>query len=372
MIPYLVPLLLAAIGIVCFDILHKQRASEVCFWTIALLLTLLYGLSDGIGYDVVHLYSPQFTLPMNNPDEMDPSFAPIFKGLFWWMRSIGCPFTLFLLLSSTFINGVVFWFIRKYTTAIFTAAFLYAGGTVLLYNVEIIRQAMATAIFLLAIPSLLSRRYLRYFLLILLAVFFHKGAIFFLIVPLVYKVKLRFNRTLIIYLFSAALIFWLLFLFVDYLAPLLGDIYAEKIQFYSFGENFNIRYYIYHCSLICLFPALICAYYKLIKKRKVPFEEILCLMILLTPGVPFFGRAVLRLGDSFFLFLFVALASLAWPQVKKSFSAIPKRRLTMFIPGALFVLILLGAYSYEAVKSMTMTKNDYYPYRTVLANEPIY
>lgn len=363
MIFYLIPLLISAGCIAAYDIGHAERLRMLWFRVICIYTILLYGLSDGIGFDIIYLYSRKYAEFTGTPADFDgfPWFAPAFKAFYCLCKAAGLPFWSVTLIISTAINVVVFRFIRLNTKAIFTAALLYSCGVGLLLNVEIIRQALATAVFLLAMPAATKGKWLEYVALILVAMTFHMSAVIFFAVPAVYLLNVRFNLRLIAYLLATTLIFAIIAIYIEHFAVLFGKAYCEKIIFYfhETKETFNANYYIYHCSLMALIPAALMAYFKLIRGREIPFEQILCLSILITPGVIFFGRAAMRFDDSFLIFTCVAASALVWP-------AQNSRRLRQTAIGCAIVAALAFALSYETVKSMTIDANQYYPYKTVV------
>ena len=100
-------------------------------------------------------------------------------------------FNVLLLIISVFVYGSAVLFIKRYAAS-YSLAVLFAFGMSVFYDFTLlVRQGVAVAIFLLAVPSLMERRLLRYVLLIALATQFHMSAVLLLIVYLVPVMRLR-------------------------------------------------------------------------------------------------------------------------------------------------------------------------------------
>ncbi len=99
-------------------------------------------------------------------------------------------FNVLLLLISVFVYGSAVLFIKRYAAS-YSLAVLFAFGMSVFYDLMLaVRQGIAVAIFLLAVPAVMERRLLRYVLLIALATQFHMSAVLLLIVYLVPVMRL--------------------------------------------------------------------------------------------------------------------------------------------------------------------------------------
>ena len=86
----------------------------------------------------------------------------------------------FFFLAAVFVNTVIIIYIYKYRQPTLTLFYLFATGF-FFQEANLVRQYIAAAIFILAIPSLTDRKYLKYFFLILLASIFHTSSIILLV-----------------------------------------------------------------------------------------------------------------------------------------------------------------------------------------------
>lgn len=366
--PYLIPLLIAAISLALYDTELLQRGRRIVFWCLFVYTSLLFGLRDMIGYDTIHLYTnayavyPDWEMMMADRGTVNPSFAPAFHWLIILFKTIGAPYWLFQLTVSTFMNFAVCLFIERKLKSPFTAMLLYLGCMALTINIEILRQGMAIGVFLLSYGLLERRRWVSYYLCVLLACMFHMSAVLLLFLPLATLARLQFNRRFFYYLLISCAITALMYVSIEPIARLFGETYGHKILWYTFSHNentgLNYKYYIYHISLISVLPALVMAYYKLMLKREFRFEAVTCAMILLAPGAIPFGVAFLRLSWfllPFFLFGTSECMGVDWRS----------RNLRHILISAMLALFIIFCNSYETLKTF-VANDDYYPYRSVV------
>lgn len=99
-------------------------------------------------------------------------------------------FNILLLIISIFTYASAVLFIRRYS-ANYSLAVLFAFGMSVFYDLMLaVRQGIAVAIFLLAVPALMERKPARYALLVVLASQFHGSALLLLVVYLIPYMRL--------------------------------------------------------------------------------------------------------------------------------------------------------------------------------------
>lgn len=136
------------------------------------------------------------------------------------------PLALFFI-TSFFIQSSFMILFYRYSKNIWFSVFLFFGLTHYFFVVSGIRQGLAIAIFNFAIPYLLAKRWVPYYLLILLSAQFHSSAYILLLIPIFYHIKLTYKR---VFLFLAFIVGFYFFL--------------DKILevFFSFFPNYGIDY----------------------------------------------------------------------------------------------------------------------------------
>ena len=99
-------------------------------------------------------------------------------------------FNILLLITSVFVYGSAVLFIKRYAAS-YSLAVLFAFGMSVFYDLMLaVRQGIAVAIFLLAVPALMERKLVRYVLLVVLASQFHVSVLLLLVVYLIPYMRL--------------------------------------------------------------------------------------------------------------------------------------------------------------------------------------
>lgn len=206
--------LLNFISIPIYDLLIKNKKRLV--FIIALQMFLILSLrADTLGVDLENykqFYEFYQTL----------SFGEIMRGfrliggsthdlgvesgyvlLNWVVGRLGFSFHSFLVFYAAIVVGSVSLFIYRYceNAALGFATFISLGAFVSFFG--ILRQSLALAIFLLAIPALERRKPIRFFFIVIIAGLFHQSL--FIAAVLYFVVKLKANKALYVIFIGASL-----------------------------------------------------------------------------------------------------------------------------------------------------------------------
>jgi hypothetical protein len=121
----------------------------------------------------------------------------------WVVGRLGFSFHSFLVFYAAIVVGSVSLFIYRYceNAALGFATFISLGAFVSFFG--ILRQSLALAIFLLAIPALERRKPIRFFLIVIIAGLFHQSL--FIAAALYFVVKLKANKALYVIFIGASL-----------------------------------------------------------------------------------------------------------------------------------------------------------------------
>lgn len=158
----------------------------------------------------------------------------------------GCPYQVFLLIVNAFLLAVAMDFIRRYSKIPWLSICLYITLQFLAYNMNLIRQSIATAFFLLAYPYLKDRKLLPYTALILIGGLFHNSLLF--LFPLYFLLPLKQSKKSL--LFFAALTA-VVYVFFDPLFEIFRPLLPTKYTNYQGGFFWQANGFYY-----VLFPAL--------------------------------------------------------------------------------------------------------------------
>lgn len=245
---YLIILILLLAFVYLYDYKDFSRYKWLCYILMYLIMGLTAGLKYRIGTDTFMYESHYEWAPkienLAGYDFSKERYGILFMGFQSIFRSFTSDFLWMQLAHNMFVIGVFFWFFKSNTKHMFTAlllfyAFLYT------FSMEVMREALAVSIFLLAWPLFLKGRWTWYYVLAFLAFGFHISSIIMFLLPIMYIPGIRqlftFGRRQWIIL-PGVLIFaiGLYFLFYKYMALLaFTDQMAERVQTYSKNENFG-------------------------------------------------------------------------------------------------------------------------------------
>lgn len=184
---YLIALIFLLFSIYAFDYKKSQRGATLAYIVILIYMIAIVALryrigGDSIGYEIEYRKMPGILdiEGFMRKTRWEPGFV-IFAAL---CRSVTSDFTFFQLMHAIVVNVIVFWFIYNNTQNRFTAVTFYLVLCYLNLNTEVLREALAVSVFLLAWPYFRNGKWLYYYLLALLATTFHISAIFTLMLPI--------------------------------------------------------------------------------------------------------------------------------------------------------------------------------------------
>lgn len=232
------------------------------------------------------------------------------------IKSIFGNFVFVQLITAIIVNVIIFWFVRRNTTNVFIALLCYYILNYFEYNMEIMREAIAVALGLIAI-MLYSKGYRKYFLLLVFVAFeIHISAIILLIVPFLVKVKYSKKKIIVISLLS--IIVPVLFSQISGLTEIVSLFTASDPEYLSryinqsLDDTRNIFYYLFLFVSYLVIP-IICMFFLKEKTKYVGFT--MAFIILRCLGM--FTYAFYRFGNYFEPFYWILLADAIYIYWKK-------------------------------------------------------
>lgn len=301
---YLLPFFLTIIGIVSFDLKRKKRTSKqdhILCSIILLTLILIIGFRFEVGGDTIaYMGDFQWREPLSNYqiNPLDP-YQPGYTLLISLSKSISDEFYVFQLIHATIVNTLLFFFIRKNSNyfysslmAIFICCYLY-------FTTEILREVLAVLVFCININSLIRKKWIKYYMGVIIACFFHISAIFLIVLP--FLSALKFNRYFLI-------IFMIALTAMMFMKPLLNQLssialISDKITAYSDEETHGMLADLLSLSRFCLFPIAAGYMIKFCAKKKLQFENLIAIMSLLGLA-SFFNPIIFGRATNYFMLLF--------------------------------------------------------------------
>lgn len=184
---YFVVLLLLLVPVIKFDLMQKEKGRQLWYYLSLLILILLAGLRYRVGGDTI-VYISLFE---NYPTLSELSYFDFQVAAYnplWYLynapfKSID-SFTTFQIVQAIIVNVIFFKFYKRYTPYYFTAILLYYIAFYCYFNMEIQREILCVCIFMIAYPFLKAKKFLKYYLWCILALFIHYSSGIMLFVPL--------------------------------------------------------------------------------------------------------------------------------------------------------------------------------------------
>jgi len=179
---------LIVFGLMVFGLFIKEGNFRNYFaFYITTLLILISGFRYNLGLDTL-FYTVEFeTFPkladLSRTFFSESNYQPLWILFVSTIRSLNLNYYVVQFALAIFVNFSLLIFLRKYSVSVIASLLFYFIFFYFNLNMEILRESVCIAIFLLSFPFLLDRKVFIYHLLFLIAFFFHESAI---IMPFAY------------------------------------------------------------------------------------------------------------------------------------------------------------------------------------------
>lgn len=175
---------------------------SVCILIFFIGLRFETGGSDWTAYKIYYEYVSPLTELLTSPslyfyNYWGHGFEPLFKFYASFLKIFSNDYMLLIFVSSLFSIIVVSKFFYQSSPYPYLSLMIYFASVGLLGEMTVIRQMIAVAIFILSIESIINRKPLIFFILILCAFLFHYSAIILLPMYYLYHKTKNFNNYLI-------------------------------------------------------------------------------------------------------------------------------------------------------------------------------
>lgn len=263
---YLIVLLLLLLFSIHYDINGETKNKDFWYNMMLVVFILIAGLRWRLGVDTPNylgfFYHKYPTLDHFSFEEYGIFQSPFYVLINSFVKSIGGKFFIVQLIHATIVNALIFKYIKRHSSYIFTCLFFYSFICYTTYNMETMRASISIAICLFANDYILDKKWWRGYLLYLLALMFHPQTLVMFILPLLFFLK--FDKKGIIALFIALLIGKVLAgMLQDYMFLFEGDDAIEnRLSNYSDSEKYgtqsgNLNFYIMQIILPIIY--LVCS-----------------------------------------------------------------------------------------------------------------
>lgn len=362
---YFIVLFCVMFLLIQYDVL-KEKRGFIFFYIVTLLaFVLLAGLRYRVGLDSIHYYYIHQTMPeWSELSTFD--FSASRYGFLWIVFSAFCKlfsndYYFLQFIHALIINCIYFVFIYKFTKYRFTALFLYFILGFLYFNTEILRESLAVAVFLFAIPAFYKKKWIQYYIIAMISILIHSSAIVVFLFPLVYRIKL--NKYFIISLVGGFLVCIVLWHNLDAFIGKLFFISDIEGQVYAYIERgYNLRGIVFALLRHVVMPVVFIAY---ARKNNFIINHVPFLWLYILFGIfSVFNAVIFERFQNYIFFLFILFLVDFFAQLYKQKHQIRMAKILFFF----FILIAPTVFQYLRSEHMPGSRfyQRYFPYRSIL------
>lgn len=371
---YLIILFLLGIGVYRYDS-GRHAFSNKYYYFLLFLIFLISGLSYRLGVDVIryeNMFDSNYSGAFKFKDLFDnsgiESAEPFWVVLNWFVHSAFGEFWVLKLIIAIWVNSVIFWFIKRNTSAPFMALLTYCLLQFFEINFQVLRESLSISFFLIALDQYFRRGLKWYYLWIIPAFFFHRFAFILLLFPLLFNIK-----------FDKRVVYLLLFVLVvaPFTASLMGSIVnlnmfnviiGERIDSLMDNETYGLRsrniFGIIEVFALFLIPVLL-----LLKNQKNSTFLSLSIAYVLTILLKMSAFTILYRLNNYLVFPFAVSISIALQNslYKHDFT---EQTVSMMRNKSLVLLCVVIFYG-NSIKKITSSEDFvmYYPYSSILTKD---
>lgn len=253
-----------------YDINGNEKNKSLWFIIIQFILIVIAGIRYRIGSDTTnYLFDFYHEYPLLSDFSFDD--YPIGKDPFYvlinsFVKSLGGRFYIVQFIQATIVIVLLFKYIKKHSTNIFTCIFfLIITSNYFYYCMEIMRGGISVVLCLFANDYILEKKWIKGYILYTIGIFFHIQTVLILFTPLLFFLK--FNKKGIIILMGAFVLGKVLqSKLLDIISMFdLADVIKVKASSYALDDAYGQTGGNLNFLIVFVFPKLIysllCLYY---------------------------------------------------------------------------------------------------------------
>ncbi len=372
-----------------YDYQRHNRGRKVWFIALGIVFALIAGLRYRLGIDTIVYDQMYREFPsLGNYLEFDFESIRYGRGFLLFVaccKSISSSFVFFQLIHAAFVNATVFYFLYKYSVNIFFAVLLYFLISYFPYNYEVLRESCAVCMLLIGWKYFLESKWLKYYIIFIIAYLFHPSGIIIGILPLFYLPIFRpfFKMGILQLIFSIVMFmgaislnFFELIRLVDvktlqdYASLYEASDYANSLNLNFFGIlDYLIRYIIYPIGALWLIKVFNPNANNQTENSKYEKFQYMLFWYVYIAILAFVLRIFYRFNNYFAPFVIIIISNAAFSVLKfpkKSYKLSFGIWLCLLFPYFVFTL---SPYFRSDGFSKEMFLHRYYPYESVITME---
>lgn len=347
-----------------------------CYLLLYLLFVIISGFRYRLGVDSV-FYEDDFSLyPLLSNYVWGEEYVSDSHDIFWAILNSACKsiydsFVVVQVVLAIFVNGVMFWFVRKHSSRPFLAILLYFFTLWPLLTFEALRESLSVSFFIFALDSLIEQKNIKkYYFRVWPACFFHTFGFMSLFFPLILLIKPK-KITYVIFGLLSIVVLYAGYLISDTILPYINDdnIVGQKMTVYLESDIYGTNIWsiggIIAIVIGYVVPIIIMIYLLNKSKEKtvqwiIPFLLFMLIISLFKISLPL----VYRFFNYYYIVLVIAMSE----SIRVSENNISRHRLSI-LSTVLFVGMVLYGFSKPVGTTKYPSLYRYYPYNSIFTKD---
>jgi len=357
---YSIPYLLVALGFLTLSVLEAQSSLPFPKWLVRVLCLLLFvfflGFRGGVGFDCCCLYLPMFS-------GTDSDFLTYITNVrhetgfmtLTWLIGQFVEDGYFYLTILTILDAVLLHFFVRCNSPWYAFSFFVFYSIDLVFEIDLMRNAKAILIAMLAMPFVGSGQFFRYAAVICVAGLFHSSAYLFL--PVYFVLRREYSKRGLWIFFGVMNVIYLSQMPVGlWVGNAIGTVFSERIASYVSGAcSWEVRGLSFgYFPKVVLFVLVMLRYddfFVRFPRAKFFFSLYLCYLFF------YLGMSDLSELSRRITYLFEPALCILWPMVIIVYSsALVRSGLSLFWSAYCFLTVFI------------QTKSPIYEYQNILLN----
>lgn len=355
-----------------YDICEKTKGRNECYFVVLMVLILIAGLRWRVGGDTTRylgtFYNDTPLLWDLTSDDLALGNKPLWRLLMSFIHTIGGRFFWIQIIESAFVNILLLKYIKKHCQFIFTCVFFYFISQYLLMNTEVMKAAFSIVICLYANDYFLEKRWIKAYMLIVIASLFHPQAIIVAITPLFLYLKINKTSLLILIcsFFVGYAIQYSIGDYLDMLEYMGDDAIGDKLNSYSnsdYVESRSLKWQLWNT-----YPLIIYSIIGVYFFHKRPTDKLLRLQPFFVMGLIYQIMSlqvyiIYRIADAYKIYVLLFISYMVVSITKECLHV--QKQLALFRSFVLFLPLLISL----LFNTMIRNRVKYFPYTSVFNRE---
>ncbi|EMJ6443316.1 MULTISPECIES: EpsG family protein [Bacillus] len=210
--------------------LLKGRYAQVFYWLASTYVLLLAGFRYGVGTDY---YSYERMYTEGRVWFSEPGLVYIMD----FMKFLGIPVQIFFLVIAFLIQYLIYKAIKHYSDTrevYYMAVFFYISLYYFNTSLNTIRQFIAMGLFLINVNNIINKKFIKYNLMFIVTIMFHKSAIFFYPMYFLHNLVTRYINTNTKRVTLLVISFSLMFVrFDELIIKIISKVFGNQYSYYT-------------------------------------------------------------------------------------------------------------------------------------------